>query len=235
MNKVIVVLWIIVFIEILLNIALTIANKILLKKKEQEHKNEVNNLQSQLNEIIEEDKEVIEEILQETENNELLKELIKEEPIIIQQNKFNTVKEVEAIGNLPYSRKMLLTNYEYKCYKIIKPLADKYNLHIMSKVKLIDFITVRRGMTRQECYSYIGRIKQSHVDFVFCNPNNLYPLACLELDDSTHKSLKAQDRDSFKNQVFASAGIKLYRINNLNVDLEQMIKDIASLNRKSNC
>lgn len=210
-------LYIALIVIIIIDIVLFILLKIKNKKQEKRHKEEVNKLEKTINELIEKDKEELEEIIKETEEKEDISS--KQE-----------VKEVVATGVLPYSRKMLLTNYEYKCYKLIKPIADKYNLHIMSKVRIIDFISVNRGMTQKECYSYIGKIKQNHVDFVFCNPNNLYPLACLELDDSTHKSIKAQEKDKFKNEVFKSADIKLYRINNLNVDLEKMIKEISELN-----
>lgn len=218
------VMAIILIVIIIIDIILYILLKIKQNKEKQKQKEKIEELQNTIKEVLEEEKESIDEIFQEPENE-------IESIIYNEKNQLQKVEETRADGNLPYSRKMLLTNYEYKCYKILKPLADKYKIHIMSKVKLIDFITVNRGMTKQECYSYIGKIKQSHVDFVFCNPDNLYPLACLELDDSTHKSLKAQEKDSFKNQVFSSAGIRLYRINNLNVDLEQMIKEISELNK----
>lgn len=205
-----VLLSIIVIVDIILYILLRIKNK----NKDKEHEAEITKLQNTIKENIEQDNEAIEEIIKDTE--------IKD-----------TEQEAQSIvgeGKLPYSRKMLLTGYEYKCYKLLKPLADKYNIHIMSKVKIIDFISVNRGLKKEECYSYICKIKQSHVDFVFCNPDNLYPLACLELDDNTHKSLKAQEKDNFKNEVFKSAGIKLYRINNLEVNLDKMMKEVAELN-----
>lgn len=209
-----VLLSIIVIVDIILYILLRIKNK----NKDKEHEAEITKLQNTIKENIEQDNEAIEEIIKDTE---------------IKDTEQETKQEAQSIvgeGKLPYSRKMLLTGYEYKCYKLLKPLADKYNIHIMSKVKIIDFISVNRGLKKEECYSYICKIKQSHVDFVFCNPDNLYPLACLELDDNTHKSLKAQEKDNFKNEVFKSAGIKLYRINNLDVNLDKMMKEVAELN-----
>lgn len=104
----------------------------------------------------------------------------------------------------------------------------------MSKVRIIDFISVKRGMTKNEAYSYICKIKQSHIDFLICNPENLYPLAAIELDDNTHQSLKAQEKDKFKDEVFKSAGIKLYRIKNINDDLEKIINEISAINKKPN-
>ncbi len=137
-------------------------------------------------------------------------------------------KEVEKSEEFPYIRKLLLSSYEYKFYKIIKPIADKYNLHILSKVRLIDFVGVKRGLKGNEAFGFISKIKQKHVDFLICNPDNLYPLAVIELDDSTHQSLKSQENDKLKNQVLNSAGIKIYRITNIDEDLEKIFREIKS-------
>lgn len=158
-----------------------------------------------------------------------IKRELKSEKESLGKSKTDSISNKEEKENFPYVRKMLLTGYEYKLYKIIKPLADKYNLHILSKVRLIDFIGVKRGLQGNEVFSFISKIKQKHIDFLICNPDNLYPLAGIELDDSTHQSIKAKEKDEFKNEVFKSAGIKLYRINNLNMDIETIIKEISEL------
>lgn len=214
LNIIYVAIILILLFVIIIDVILYMLLKNKQKKEKLKQREKIDELQNKVEGYLEEEKETIEEVLKETEN---------------ENNK--QIDNNEITKKLPYSRKMLLTNFEYRCYKALKPLADKYNLHIMSKVRLIDFITVNRGMAKKECYSYIGKIKQSHIDFVFCNPDNLYPIACLELDDSTHKSLKAKERDNFKNDVFESAGIKLYRINNLNVDFEEILREIASMKK----
>lgn len=159
-----------------------------------------------------------------------IKDEIRQELVIEQKKNADERKhkEVENSEELPYIRKLLLSSYEYKFYKIIKPIADKYNLHILSKVRLIDFVGVKRGLAGNEAFGFISKIKQKHVDFLICNPDNLYPLAVIELDDSTHQSLKSQESDKFKNQVLSSAGIKIYRIINLNEDIEKIFQEIKA-------
>ncbi len=199
----------------ILSVIFSILTKYIENKNKKQHKEEIDKLQHTIDEILDEEPEEVKELVNETAKE--IEETSKEE-----------------IGSLPYQRKMLLTSYEYKLYKLLKPLTDKNNLHIMSKVRIIDFISVKRGMTKNEAYSYICKIKQSHIDFLVCNPENLYPLAAIELDDNTHQSLKAQEKDKFKDEVFKSAGIKLYRIKNINDDLEKIINEISAINKKPN-
>lgn len=202
----------------ILSVIFSILTKYIENKNKKQHKEEIDKLQNTIDEILDEEQEEVKELVNETaKETEETEETSKEE-----------------MGSLPYQRKMLLTSYEYKLYKLLKPLADKNNLHIMSKVRIIDFISVKRGMTKNEAYSYICKIKQSHIDFLVCNPENLYPLAAIELDDNTHQSLKAQEKDKFKDEVFKSAGIKLYRIKNINDDLEKIINEISAINKKPN-
>lgn len=210
--------YIITGICIVISIIFSALTKYIDNKNKKKHKEEVDKLQHTIDEILDEEPEEVKELV-----NETTKQSINEDT------------KVDEIGTLPYQRKMLLTSYEYKLYKLLKPLADKNNLHIMSKVRIIDFISVKRGMTKNEAYSYICKIKQSHIDFLICNPENLYPLAAIELDDNTHQSIKAQNRDKFKDEVFKSAGIKLYRVKSISEDLEKIMNEISTFNKKSNC
>lgn len=198
----------------ILSILFSILTKYIENKNKKQSEQKIKKLQNQINELIDEEPDEIKKILDET-----LQQITNQESV--EKDK----------GTLPYHRKMLLTSYEYKLYKLLKPLAEKYKLHIISKVRIIDFISVNRGMTKNEAYSFICKIKQSHIDFLICNPENLYPLAAIELDDNTHQSLKAQEKDKFKDEVFKSAQIKLFRVKNLNEDLEKIMKEISSYNK----
>ena len=57
-----------------------------------------------------------------------------------------------------------------------------------------------------------NRIASKHVDFVICDPITLRPVAGLELDDSSHQKAKAVKNDSFKDGLFAAAGLPLIRV-----------------------
>lgn len=175
-----------------------------------------------------ESKEIKQQIKSEIKNE--IKDEIRQELMMEQKKNTNEPKQEEIENNeeLPYIRKLLLSSYEYKFYKIIKPICDKYNLHILSKVRLIDFVGVKKGLKGNEAFGFISKIKQKHVDFLICNPDNLYPLAVIELDDSTHQSLKSQESDKLKNQVLSSAGIKIYRIININEGIEKIFQEIKA-------
>ena len=43
---------------------------------------------------------------------------------------------------LPYHRKYLLTKREYGFYKKLKPIADKYNLQVLAKIRFADLVEV---------------------------------------------------------------------------------------------
>lgn len=106
-----------------------------------------------------------------------------------------------------YQRKNLLTKTEYVFYGILKKKCDAANLLICPKVRLEDFILV----TAKEKMKYRGYIKSRHVDFLICDAS-LHILAAIELDDPSHLSQKAQHTDDFKNQLFRSVGVSLFRI-----------------------
>lgn len=108
----------------------------------------------------------------------------------------------------PYEKKYLLSAAEYKFYKILKEKCDEADLLICPKVRMEDFLTVTDMQNRAK---YRGRIKSRHIDFVICN-EDLYMLAGLELDDSSHNSAAAQEADRFKDNVFQTIGLPLYRI-----------------------
>lgn len=56
-----------------------------------------------------------------------------------------------------------------------------------------------------------NRIAQRHVDFTLCDPRSMQPLLGIELDDSSHSRASRQERDTFVDQVFAAAGLPLFR------------------------
>lgn len=138
-------------------------------------------------------------------------------------------KEPEAIKNKDtlslsdkYKRKQLLTKTEYTFYGILKKKCDEASLLICPKVRLEDFIEV----TAEEKMKYRGYIKSRHIDFLICD-SKLRIIAAIELDDSSHKSSKAQSADSFKNELYKTIGLTLYRIKtneSYNEKIEAMIQ-----------
>lgn len=122
-----------------------------------------------------------------------------------------TEEKIET-EKLPYSRKNLLTKNEWSFYKQLKPIADKLNLHILSKVRLADLVEVKKGLNNSEWQTAFNRINKKHIDFILCNPENLYPLLLIELDDSSHQQEKQKERDAFVKSLYEKTGYKLLRV-----------------------
>jgi very-short-patch-repair endonuclease len=113
-----------------------------------------------------------------------------------------------ALGTLPYrTRDSLLHPSEYPFYQALR-LAVGNSYVICPKVSLDDIFTV----TSKERYqTYQNKIDRKHIDFLLCDPASLRPVAGIELDGSSHERPRQQERDQYKNLVFASCGLPLIR------------------------
>ena len=111
---------------------------------------------------------------------------------------------------MPYQRNNLLTKTEYRFYLVLKKKCDEQNLLICPKVRLEDFILVPLE-DFYEKQKYRGHIKSRHVDFLITD-NRLHILAGIELDDPTHDTEQAKIIDEFKDNLFATIDIPLFRI-----------------------
>ncbi|MCF7916573.1 MAG: DUF2726 domain-containing protein [Candidatus Omnitrophica bacterium] len=124
--------------------------------------------------------------------------------------------------------KYFLTDTEKSFYFVLKQIADRNNLIIFSKVRLIDlfFVPGRDASAR-------ARIIQKHVDFVLCEYSHLDPICCIELDDYSHKFKKRKERDVFVNKVFESAGLPLLRVKvSSNYDVQSLEENIIQSQQK---
>lgn len=158
----------------------------------------------------------------------------------IKQNKIENdadvdEKEIEVTNDssekdYPYVRKYLLTKNEWKFYKDLKRITDKYHIHILSKVRINDLIDVKKGT--EQFTLYRTKIAQKHFDFVLANPDNLAILCAIELDDSTHdNNIKTQQRDFFVNHLCEVVSLPLIRTRNTE-GLEDKICETLKINKK---
>lgn len=118
------------------------------------------------------------------------------------------------VETYPYEKQFLLTKNEWAFYKELKKITDKYNLHILSKIRLADIVRVKKGLSNSEYMSAFSKIKSKHLDFVLANPENLAILCVIELDDSSHDKVNSQQNDYFKNKVLETVNIPLIRLQN---------------------
>ena len=114
-------------------------------------------------------------------------------------------KEEEYIPQ--YRRKYLLTRHELEFYKELKKVADKLNLSILTKIRMADLVEAINND-----YRGFAKIKAKHVDFALCNPENMYVLLLIELDDNSHQRQDRIERDMFVEQVYTETGYKLLRV-----------------------
>ena len=59
---------------------------------------------------------------------------------------------------------------------------------------------------------YFWKVTNKHVDYVICRADTLKVMCVVELDDYTHDTAEAIERDQFVMQVLKVAGIDTYRI-----------------------
>jgi len=84
--------------------------------------------------------------------------------------------------------------------------------HVFSKVRLEDILQVKTEIKNQQArWQYRGRIKSRHIDFLICRKNGAF-ICAIELDGSAHQGAEAHMVDQFKDEIFASAGLKLLRV-----------------------
>lgn len=134
-------------------------------------------------------------------------------------------KSVNNKFEYKYQKRYLLTKNEWKFYKSLKPIADKYNMIVLSKIRLADLIEVDKSLknNKNEYYRYFNLIKAKHIDFALAVPDNMKILLLIELDDISHNNQNSKYKDNFINNVCKKCGYKLLRTDN-DVLLDEKIK-----------
>jgi hypothetical protein len=113
-----------------------------------------------------------------------------------------------------YGRKSsILTQPEQRLYKSLLTAVGGDH-QVMSKVRLGDFVWLTNDPPDRK--QHLNKIWCRHVDFLICEPLTLAPRLVIELDDYSHKNPQAQANDQFKDELFASAGLPILRLNHPN-------------------
>lgn len=160
----------------------------------------------------------------ETKNNEI-KSNNKNEEIV---NKNVSVENVQKANNTddkiktdyedkktieqsyPFKKVYLLTKNEWNFFKRLKLIIDKYNLSIISKVRLADLIEVDKNKSA-DYQADFERIKSKHIDFAIVKSDNMEVKFLIELDDGSHNSSDRFSRDIFIKKVCEVTGYRLIR------------------------
>jgi len=125
----------------------------------------------------------------------------------------NKEKEKEKETPFPYKKnKYLFSLTERSFYNVLEKITSKENYLLFSKVRMEDLLWIPRNISSKERFGWRNRIKSRHVDFLICDKENISPLLVIELDDSSHNTIKAKRKDAFVNKVFKDAEIPLLRV-----------------------
>jgi hypothetical protein len=114
--------------------------------------------------------------------------------------------------NLPYQTKnRVMNNSEQALYiNLQKTLGDSFI--VLSKVRIEDFVEVKSGLKKSDWWSFRGRIKSRHVDFLICDISTTKPLLAIELDGTSHRNYGRVERDNFVNNLYNDIGLKVKHI-----------------------
>ena len=117
---------------------------------------------------------------------------------LIQQdtNSINYTKNEETI----YTRKKLMTDYEYKFYNILKELEDNYTI-----VPQLNLAAVVKKINNNRYYSELFR----NIDFAIFTKDYQELILLIELNDQTHNNYNRKDRDLKVKKICNDIGVKL--------------------------
>ena len=129
------------------------------------------------------------------------------ENIINRKNRESENKEEEKNINykdLYIKKDYIMTEQEYKFYRLLKNYTSKNNLNLFAQVSLY-------AIVNSKYYSDFNKIKSKSIDFVITDVNRKIKL-CIELDDYTHIKEERRKRDNFIDKLFEELEIKMLRI-----------------------
>ena len=126
-----------------------------------------------------------------------------------------------------YQKKWLLSYNEKDAYQKLLEICKKYELYLMTKVRMLDLVEPVKGNPKYK--SYFWKIQAKHVDFVICD-KKLVARCIIELDDSTHDTEIRKERDEFVNEVLGSVGYHVIHLRGIDSDaLEKKIISIFKI------
>ena len=119
---------------------------------------------------------------------------------------------VSGPEDYPYQKAgPLFTPAERSFYGVLSQAVGT-NATIFGKVRVADIATPRKGLARSIWQRAFNKISAKHFDFVLCDSHDLSVICVLELDDSSHKASKRQQRDEFLTGVCSAADIPFIRV-----------------------
>lgn len=125
-----------------------------------------------------------------------------------EQEEKTTQQIIQKPAFCAYQRKKILTKNEYYFYTKLKEVTNKYNLQILTKIRLADLIEVKPySINKNEWGTYFNKIKAKHIDFAIVD--DMKVLLIIELDDQSHNNIERIERDKFVDDNLTACGYKI--------------------------
>ena len=133
-----------------------------------------------------------------------------------------------ADGPWPFARKRwLLSKAEFSFFRVLQQACGDLFV-ICPKIGLGDLLSIKKGTDNYR--SWRNKIDRKHIDFVLCDPKTMQVVAAIELDDASHNTAKAQERDRAKDKACKDAGLPLLRFKaKRSYDVNQVAEVLAEL------
>ena len=104
----------------------------------------------------------------------------------------------------------LFTPAELSFLGVLDPeVSDNYR--VFGNVSVAAILNPAKGMGRKGWQIAFNKISSKHFDYVLCSKDNLEVIAVIEIDNNSHNTEKAKNRDSLLENACKSAELKLVR------------------------
>ena len=115
-----------------------------------------------------------------------------------------------------YEARPILTQNEMRNFRALDEAAKRNGYPVNMKLRLANIATPRNK--DKQYMANFRRISQKHIDFAILD-KDLNVIAVIELDDSSHDTEKAKERDAFKESVLKDCGYKVIHTRYIQPDI----------------
>jgi len=157
---------------------------------------------------------------------------LNQDSTFINVNQSSNSNNINNYSNNYLKTEYLFTRYESNFFKLLLPIATKYNLYVFPKIRLADIVHVNQS--NKQFYTWFNKIKAKHIDFVLCDYTYCKPVILIELNDNSHYRQDRIIRDNFINKLMTDLKIPFLQVwQNDIIGLENSIVYALNENQKT--
>jgi hypothetical protein len=116
-----------------------------------------------------------------------------------------------SIG-FPYQPAKVLFSVAERSFLGVVDQAVGPDYRVFGKVRVADVAMVTPGLGKSARQGALNRIASKHFDFIICRASDLSVLCAIELNDKSHSSKRAQDRDDLLVNVCQTISLPLLQV-----------------------